>query len=213
MGSTMAILLTLNLTFSLAEHSMVEGWRGIVPLHSTRADVERLLGLGTNECKCGYYLDDLNVFFVYSSTNCETSGSGAWDVPLDTVLGITVYPKLKPRFSDLRIDKTKFIERHDGHIENIVSYFNEDEGLIIEVNRELDMVMGFYYVPAAKDQHLRCGNSSKNYLTLNNPETNPLQPRFNPQIQPRSNPDQGPGLQYCDFALVLRPKSIPYGRG
>jgi hypothetical protein len=28
------------------------GWRGTVPLHSTRSDVERLLGAPTGECKC-----------------------------------------------------------------------------------------------------------------------------------------------------------------
>jgi hypothetical protein len=159
MGITMAALLSLSLTFLLAGHSTVEGWRGIVPLHSTRSDVERLLGPGTNECKCGYYLDDVNVFFVYSSFNCKTGG--AWDVPVDTVLRITVYPKPSPRFSDLSIDKTKLSERQDGHIANIVSYVNDDEGLIIEVNRELDMVLGFYYGPAARDQHLRCQVSRK----------------------------------------------------
>ena len=161
----MVMLLTLNLTFCLPERTSVEGWRGIVPLHSTRADVERLLGPGTNECKCGYYFDDVNVSFVYSSYNCETGGSGAWDVPHDTVLRIIVYPKPSPKFSDLSIDKTKFTERHGGHIEDIVSYVNDDEGLIIEVNKESDTVLGFYYVPAAKDQHLRCGKSPKKHLT------------------------------------------------
>lgn len=157
MGITMAVLLTLN--FCLAEHSKVQGWRGIVPLHSTRADVEALLGPGTNECQCGYYLDDVNVSFLYSSFNCKSGGG--WDVPLDTVLSIVVHPKPSPRFSDLNIDKTKFSERHEGHIEHIVSYVNDDDGLIIEVNSERDMVMGFYYIPAARDQHLRCGKSSK----------------------------------------------------
>ena len=155
----MAILLTLNLLLCSGEPSNVKGWRGIVPLHSTRADVEALLGPGTNECKCGYYLDKVNVFFVYSSSNCDNGG--AWNVPIDTVLRITVYAKPSPRFSDLKIDKTKFIERHDGHIESIVSYVNEEKGLIIEVDRESDMVMGFYYIPAAKDEHLRCRKADK----------------------------------------------------
>ena len=156
MGIGIAVLLTLNLFFCLTRPPTLEGWRGIVPLHSTRADVEALLGPGTNECKCGYYLDDANVFFVYSSSNCKTSASAAWNVPIDTVVRITVYPKPSAKFSDLRIDKTKFSERHDGHIDDIVSYVNNDDGLIIEVNAERDIVMGYYYVPAAKDKHLRC---------------------------------------------------------
>lgn len=161
MAITIAVLRTLSLTLCFGQHSTVtvDGWRGIVPLHSTRADVERLLGPGTNECKCAYYLDDMNVLFVYSSFDCKTGG--VWDVPLDTVLRINVYLKPSPKFSDLNIDKTKFTEKHVGHLEDIVSYVSDGEGLIIEVNRESDMVLGFYYVPAAKDQHFACAKSQK----------------------------------------------------
>ena len=156
MGISIAVLLTLNLFLYPTKLAAPEGWRGIVPLHSTRADVEALLGPGTSGCKCRYYLDDVSVFFVYSSTNCKTSASAVWNVPIDTVLSISVHPKPSPKFSELRIDKTKFSERHDGHIADIVSYVNNDDGLIIEVNVERDIVMGYYYVPATKDQHLRC---------------------------------------------------------
>lgn len=134
----------------------IKGWRGIVPLLSTRADVERLLGPGANECKCGYYLEDLNVFFYYSSGNCKSGGSGGWDVPPDTVLRIVVYRKPTPRLSDLQIDERTFKKRYGGHIARMVSYVNDDEGLIIEVDEENGLVMGFAYVPAAGDKHLRC---------------------------------------------------------
>jgi len=132
------------------------GWRGIMPLHSTRADVERLLGPGINECKCGYYLKDVNVFFLYSRGDCK-SGEGPWDVPADTVTRITVYahhPSLK--LTDLNLDGSKFEKRHNGHIEAIVSYVNEEDGLIIEVNEDIGSVMGFYYYPARVDKNLRC---------------------------------------------------------
>ena len=147
-----SILLTINSCW--AETSTVKGWRGIVPLHSTRADVEALLGPGTNECKCRYFMEKENVFFIYSSGDCKTGGS--WDVAKDTVLSITVYQKPSPRFSEMNLDKTKFSEKHVGHIEDIVSYVNDEEGLIIEVNSERDMVLGFYYMPTKRDQHLRC---------------------------------------------------------
>ena len=127
-----------------------------MPLHSTRADVERLLGPGTKECRCDYYLKDMNVFFLYSRGDCK-SGKGAWDVPTDTVTRITVYahhPFLK--LTDLNLDAAKFTKRHDGHIAQIVSYVNEEDGLIIEINEDLGDVMGFYYYPIREDQHLRC---------------------------------------------------------
>jgi len=157
----MAILITLSLLLCSSQPSQV-GWRGIIPLHSTRADVERLLGPGTDGCKCGYYLSDVNLSVVYSSFNCEncicstSSGENVWNVPNDTVLRIVVYPKIKQKFSSLDIDKTKFKETHDGHLAQIVSYVNGDQGLTIEVNQDLDLVMGFYYGPATEDQHLRC---------------------------------------------------------
>ena len=128
----------------------------IVPVHSTRADVERMLGSGINECKCGYYLKDVNVFFEYSSGNCKTGGSGGWDVQTDTVLKIVVHQRPAPLFSDLEIDKTKFEKRYDGHIERIVSYVNDEEGLVIQVDEVSCLVMGFYYIPAAADKELRC---------------------------------------------------------
>jgi hypothetical protein len=130
-----------------------KGWRGIIPLHSTRADVERLLGPSrSGECKCRYYLNELNVFFSYSPGDCS-SGRGGWDVPIDTVVWITVYPKPHPRLSDLDIDKTKLKARQGLHVEEF--YFdNEEEGLTLEVYE--GMVQAFIYGPTAKEQHLRC---------------------------------------------------------
>lgn len=152
----MAISVILNLVLSLAPSSSVDGWRGIVPLHSTRGDVERLLGPGGNSCACAYYLEEENVFFVYSTGTCKSGGSGGWDVSPDTVLRITVYPKPKPRLSALGIDLSRFQRRQDGHIASVVSYVNDEDGLIIEVDEDRDIVKGFYYRPSAKDSGLRC---------------------------------------------------------
>jgi hypothetical protein len=131
------------------------GWRGIVPFHSTRADVERLLGLGINECKCSYYMKDENVFFHYSSGDCK-SGRGVWNVPADTVIGITVHAHPSRLLSDLKLDGSKFEKRQDGHIKALVQYVNDEDGLLIEVDEDIGAVMGFYYRAASKDKHLRC---------------------------------------------------------
>lgn len=156
MENAITSLMLLGSMIFVSDSSRVDGWRGIVPLHSTRADVERLLGAATDTCKCGYHLDDVNVIFVYSSGDCKSRGSKGWDVQPDTVLRIIVYPKPRPSLSDLKIDRRKFEKRHAGHIESIVSYVNDEDGVIIEVDDERGIVMGFYYVPSAKDAHLRC---------------------------------------------------------
>ncbi len=157
MRITFALFFFLISTLSLDSPSMDKGWRGIIPLHSTRADVERLLGKGTDECKCGYYLNDMNIFFKYSPGDCR-SGRGGWDVPLDTVVWITIYPKPNPRLSDLNIDETKFKKRQGAHIQEFY-YENEEEGLTLEVYD--DRVQSFLYGPAQKDKHLRCPDNGQ----------------------------------------------------
>jgi hypothetical protein len=47
----------------------VNNWRGIIPLKSTRADVERLLGHSTGPLPT-YYLSDSTVTFWYSHCRC-----------------------------------------------------------------------------------------------------------------------------------------------
>src|SRR5882757_1023018 len=108
MKNAVAAFLPFILLVFGANPQKAKGWRGIIPLRSTRADVERLLGSEANkpECVqslCSYYLDDVNVHFNYSSGGCN-SGGGGWEVPLDTVIWITVYPRPHPRLSDLNID-------------------------------------------------------------------------------------------------------------
>ena len=132
-------------------------WRGLKPLHSNRADVARLLGPGANSCNCAYYLDQLNVFFDYSTGDCQTGGSGGWNVPPDTLLRIVVYPKPNPRLSELQLDLREFEKRVVGHLQT-VSYVNTKLGLIIDVDDATGTVMGFYYVPSDNDKRLRCSN-------------------------------------------------------
>lgn len=96
-------LLLLTLSSSATD---TKGWRGIVPLRSTRADVEALLGEGTSECKCSYYQEDMNIHFVYSSGNCESGGSGDWNIAPATVIGFTIHPKPSPKLADLNINES-----------------------------------------------------------------------------------------------------------
>ena len=131
-----------------------KGWRGLVPLYSTRTDVERLLGPGTNECKCGYYLDDVNVFFQYSSSDCKAGGSGGWNIPPGTIILFTVIPKPNPLIADLDIDLSRFKKKADGHIEGVVYYSNEEEGISLEVYE--GRVQAYFYQPRAKDEQKRC---------------------------------------------------------
>ena len=79
-----------------------------------------------------------------------------WDVPINTVEQITINPKPMPHWSNLAIDKAKFKVGPGGYIEGVVSYVNEEDGLMITVDKVRDEVMVFYYLPAAKNKGLRC---------------------------------------------------------
>lgn len=128
------------------------GWRGIVPLHSTRADVERVLGAPSDKCKCLYKTEDIAVVVEYARSPCK-GALLSWDVPADTVLSLTVRSKNKQRFSDLNLDLGKYVLRQDDTMTRY--YTNKDAGIEYEVSTE-GTINSVSYIPSAKDSHLRC---------------------------------------------------------
>jgi hypothetical protein len=153
MRSTLSIILIVLTQPSFQIDTTLRGWRGIVPLHSTRTDVERLLGAGINkDFVSRYYLKNENVLFHYSTGDCK-SGKGAWDVPIDTVIWITISPKPNPQLSDLKIDEEMFQKSQRGHIRD-EEYYENEEGLQLTVYE--GRVHTFLYGPAAKEKSLRC---------------------------------------------------------
>lgn len=86
-----AILASLALAGSLLLPQEQSGWRGIVPLHSTRTQVERLIGVLDIQCQC--YSTETEIIRVkYSHGPCKGDSPG-WNVPTDTVLSFEVVPK------------------------------------------------------------------------------------------------------------------------
>jgi hypothetical protein len=150
---TFICLLFIGAAFSEA---LAKEWRGLVPLRSTRADVERLLGTppaGRNYPDAVvYHTENEEVLVRYSTGRCIEK----WDVPRDTVLFIHVFPKNKPRFIDLKIDTSKYKKIPAGDYLDVSSYDNEEEGFELEVNTVEGLVHIFIYYPPAKASKLRC---------------------------------------------------------
>src|SRR5437879_13417796 len=85
-------------------------WRGIVPLKSSRADVERLLGQPSGPLPT-YYLSDSSVTFWYAHCRCgDKCKNDDWNVPPDTVTGIYVEVKGVVRLADFGLDLSQFIK-------------------------------------------------------------------------------------------------------
>jgi hypothetical protein len=114
---TALALFLIALTRGIGDQA--KGWRGIVPLHSTRADVERLLGPPPPPPNDGtrlytpdpdtplYFLEDEEVGIGYM-TEARAERMKCSAVPLDTVLSISVMLKKHPLLSDLGIDESRF---------------------------------------------------------------------------------------------------------
>jgi hypothetical protein len=131
-------------------------WMGIKPLHSTRATVEKVLGLPTrgDAYVSIYDREKEYVSIEYSSGPCRKDRIGGWNVPHDTVVQISVSPKTKILFSDLNLDPKKYKRLDDPELSNVVHYVDEEEGIYYSVQNGYVVII--FYVLEAKDKGLLC---------------------------------------------------------
>jgi hypothetical protein len=146
------------LAFSLALFAVkvnAEPWRGIVPLKSTRSDVERLLGKplpGNMSFYVTYKLEAEEVRVQYADKKlCTRTDECDCRVPDDTVLHIVVRPKGRIRFSSLTLDQTKFHPIVNPENSNNVAYSNSNAGIMCVISKSDDLVLYVQYGPTAKD--------------------------------------------------------------
>lgn len=156
------------LAFQILGPTDLSGYRGIVPIKATRADVERLLGLPTDSKSQRYDFENETVTFHYSKYGCKrpaavegwpSPGSEGWNVRPDTVLTITVTLRRQVLLESLHIDLSRFKKvRGDSDVPTHFRYINKETGLMIDLNGDggVEMVRGFIYQPEARYNNLRC---------------------------------------------------------
>jgi hypothetical protein len=111
--------LSALLILSTAGLGLSRDWRGIVPLHSTRTDVERLLGpqptppdpdntkvYNLNSSWAIYFLPEGEVRFNFVDPKAEEPNCMG-NLPLGTVLNITVTPSHPMKLIDIGLDQKK----------------------------------------------------------------------------------------------------------
>jgi hypothetical protein len=123
-------------------------WRGIVPLKSTRTDVEKLLGQPNGLGR--YQFENERAYINYSS-GCARMDDCICLVPKDTVIYIFVTLESDLKFSDLKIDRPKYHKTKSTHLPGIVTYANDDEGIIYTVDDEDDEVTDITYLYTTRD--------------------------------------------------------------
>ncbi|HWS88764.1 MAG TPA: hypothetical protein VN282_17450 [Pyrinomonadaceae bacterium] len=146
------------LLLAAAAHVQAKEWRRIVPLRSTRAQVERRLG---KPRRGGHHeLKTERAFFHYSSGRGCAGGEG-WNLARDTVVRIVVTPKRKLRLSALRLDMKRFEKSLDAEIPTHALYRDKEAGLTYEVyeggGESNGLILHVQYDPTAGDEKLfRC---------------------------------------------------------
>ena len=150
--------------FLICDSVEAKPWRGIEPLHSTRADVERLLGAKVVRCghsACIYDLGEEIVFVLYATaSSCKNdNATTAWKVPVDTVIEIGVHFREDKPLSQLKFDLSKFERVEDEHLPGWIYYVNLEEGVRVEGG--LQTASGVTYFQSAKDNYLRCPSTKQ----------------------------------------------------
>ena len=145
------------------------GWRGIVPLHSTRSDVERVLGppeQQTGASSAFYRTPTETVVIQYAQGRPCGIGEkySLWRVPKDTVTSVLVTPTQPLTLSELGIDESKYQKQQGGHRPEDVYYVNEQTGETVVVF--MNEVRSLTYSPGASDKDLLCPEVPKP-LTVN----------------------------------------------
>jgi hypothetical protein len=152
--ATRLVFLVLSLTI-FAGSAHAEPWRGIVPLKSTRSDIERLLGKplpGSMSFYVTYKLESEEVRVRYADKSlCTRTDECECRVADDTVLNVVVRPKTTINFSALSLDQSKFQPIVNAENADNVAYSNSDAGLMYVISKRDDLVLYVQYGPTAKD--------------------------------------------------------------
>lgn len=131
------------------------GWRGITPLHSTREEVERLIGQPMMPGGITYDLKTERVNVVYSAGGCGKGHPSEWNVPVGTVIGVTLYPQTRLMLSDLRVDLSRFEKSVNPLSSDSVFYKDDEDGISIGTGSTGEVFV-VQYLPSRKDSNLRC---------------------------------------------------------
>lgn len=138
-------------------------WQGLIPLHSSRKDVERMLG--KPQASFGslviYHRSVDSVWIRYINQGCIDKF--AWNVPLGTVERIQVNLKSTVLPGDLKFDLRQFQKFVSFHPPNVVYYLDYYEGITVETRLygDREEVTQITYEAATRDENLRCTNQEK----------------------------------------------------
>jgi hypothetical protein len=140
----------------LASQLCGQDWHRLVPMKSSRADVEGLLGKGNAGFASIYELRDGVLYVEYSTGPCSEIKPSGWDAPVDTVVSFSFKSRRKLRVSDLRINRKSFTLIKDPVAGGVDYLVNKHLGITYQI--QLGEIDNVEYFPSSKFDHLKCEN-------------------------------------------------------
>ena len=149
-------LLTVLLGISLFFGRVIEKdeWKKIVPLKTTRAGVEALLGPAQGAYEVVYQLKDGHLSIEYSTGPCKRGQRGGWNVPENVVISLHFSPLRTKRPTDLKLNLTRLRKVPADDTPSYTYYINDEAGITYAV--EKGRVVYIEYGPAKEFNDLYC---------------------------------------------------------
>jgi len=150
-------LLGLVVLIAMSTLCHAKEWRGIIPMHSTREDVNRLLGTSPdfNDVRANYSLENEDVYIAFS--NNGSYQECARRLPKDTVLLIQITPKTNLQLSDLHLDQAALRRFEPSSPPGIgyAGFIDDIDGLVVRTFKgRVDQIA---YVANSDDRKLCLG--------------------------------------------------------
>ncbi|MGI8732729.1 MAG: hypothetical protein ACR2LM_05440 [Pyrinomonadaceae bacterium] len=147
------------LFLGIANIATAKSWRGIIPLHSTRSEVRKLLGkpiIGGEGAIDLYEINEGRVRVMYARRPCEEglpADWGNWRIPHDTVVNISIQLHKEFPLRNLRI---RNIERFKWYTGASGATYYRDRARGLEFQVQEGMVTAITYGPMIRDRALQC---------------------------------------------------------
>jgi hypothetical protein len=165
MKKAVQLILLLGLMIAAPVCLQAKAWRGIIPLRSTKADADRILGkpIYATDFRAVYSLADEEVA-ISLSKQLSRQQDCVKALPAETVLDITVVPKNELKLSQFLGDEKRYTNFNpparkkpeypagDLHKHGDAGYIDKAEGVLVRGYR--DQVLAVLYFAAAEDIHL-----------------------------------------------------------
>lgn len=140
-----------------------QNYEAILPLVSTRLDVERQIGVRSDESDVlvTYFSKTAKFIARYSRGTCSESPLSDWNVPRDTLISLSVFPA-KIKYVDTSVNLANYEKiAATAHLPGHFVYINDEAGRSVYVEAESgkssrERIVSYTYFPRSNQDSLKC---------------------------------------------------------